>query len=106
MVNEIFMQSDNEQLHVEFHNRANAIFFRLLSSFEAAVKEINRRQEEHKFEQQKQTHISTLKQQLEGCAGDLLAEHPQNRKQKDLNQNLQHFITQYLHEFVQKTRAF
>jgi ABC-type Fe3+-citrate transport system substrate-binding protein len=100
------MQSDNEQLHVEFHNRANAIFFRLLNSFEAAVKDINRKKEERKFMQQKETHINALKQQLESCAGELIIEHPQNRSQRELNQNLQHFITQYLHQFVQKIRTF
>ena len=100
------MQRDNEQLHVEFHNRANAIFFRLLDNFEAAVKEINRSKAEHLFVALKDKYINTLKQQLECCAEDLMSVHPQNRKQRELNQNLQHFINEYLHLFVQKTRDF
>lgn len=100
------MQSDNEQLHVEFHNRANAIFFRLLDNFEASVKGVNRRAEEYLFAEQKDKYITILKQQLETCAGELMLEHPHNKKQRELDQNLQHFIQQYLHQFVQKTRDF
>lgn len=99
------MQRDNEELYVEFHNRANNTFHRLLKTFELAVQEINRQTEEYKFQQVKDTYINTLKQQLEDCAARVMEQHQQNRNRTELSQNLQQFIKQYLHLFVQKTRT-
>lgn len=98
------MQNDNEQILVEFHSNASAIFFALLEQFELTVKGLNRQTEEYKFQQVKEAHIHSLKQQLENRAMRLLAEHRHNREGEVLSQNLQHYIQEYLHLFVQKTR--
>ena len=101
----ITMESDNEQIHIEFHSNANSVFFHLLSNFELAVKGLNRQTEEFKFRQVKDAYTHSLKQQLENSATRLIQEHSQNKKAGELSQNLQHSIQQYLHLFVQKTRT-
>ena len=98
------MKDDNEQLQVEFHSSANAVFFALLTSFERAIKGLNRQSEEYKFQQVKEAHIHSLKKQLENAATQLMQQHRLNEQDKTLSQNLQHHIQQYLHQFVQKTR--
>lgn len=99
------MQTDNEQIQVEFHNSANEIFFAMLTNFELAVKDINRQTEEFKFQHVKEAHIHSLKQQLENRALLLMQEHRQSQKEENLSQHLQHCIGQYLHLFVQKVRV-
>jgi hypothetical protein len=98
------MESDNEQVHVAFHNMANDIFFQQVDSFNTTVKDVSRKEEEYRFQQAKEEHINTLKQKLETCASALLQKHRHNRQGQLLDQNLQLFIKQYLHLFVQKTR--
>ncbi|MFL5809242.1 MAG: hypothetical protein ACJ749_06945 [Flavisolibacter sp.] len=100
------MQSDNEQLQSDFHQKADAIYFALMSAFEAEVKGINRRNNEFLFQQQKDTYCKTLKMELENCAALLMRQHPKNSKKDELDQNLQQFIKHYLHVFLQKTRSF
>ena len=95
------MQTDNERLYVQFHDKANSIFFAQLNNFELAVKTINRKTEEYKFQLVGETYVHMLKQQLEEAAIRIMQEHPHNRKEKELSQNLQEFIRQYLHRFVQ-----
>lgn len=99
------MKDDNEQIQVEFHSSANAVFFALLTSFEEAIKGLNRQVEEYKFQQVKEAHIHSLKMQLESAATQLMQQHRLNQQGKSLSQNLQHHIQQYLHLFVQKTRT-
>jgi len=101
----VTMESDNEQIHIEFHSNANGVFFRLLTNFQLVVKGLHRETEEYKFQQMKEAHIHSLKQQLENSAMQLMQEHKYNRKANELSQNLQHSIEQYLHLFVQKTRT-
>jgi hypothetical protein len=101
----VIMTDDNEQIQVEFHRKANAIFFDLLKNFELAVQGLDRQTEEYKFQQVKEAYNHSLKQQLENCATQLMQEHRQNRQGKDLSQNLQHHIMEYMHLFVQKTRT-
>jgi hypothetical protein len=98
------MQSDNEQIQIEFHNRANAIFFIRLEEFDLAVRSLDRQSREFRFQEIKDTHIRRLKQQLEDCALTLMREYRHNRHEGELSQNLQHYIGQYLYFFMQKTR--
>lgn len=99
------MKDDNERIQIAFHTSANAVFFTFLKSFEEATKEVNRQNEEYKFQQAKEAHIQSLKQQLENCAMQLLQRHSHNLQAQELSQNLQHHIQEYLHAFVQKTRT-
>lgn len=99
------MKDDNEQIQVQFHSKANPVFFSQLTSFDQAVKDLDRQLEEYRFQQIKDAHIHSLKQELETCALQLLQQHTANEKGRELSQNLQHHIQQYLHLFVQKTRG-
>src|SRR5690349_21598068 len=99
------MSNDSDHIHVEFHNKAKAIFFSLLASFDSSVKEINRRKHEYQFQELKKKYVNTLKQQLESCAMLLIEKHRHQKKSNELNQSLQSFIKDYLHLFVQKTRS-
>ena len=99
------MNNDNEHIHVEFHNKARTIFFSLLRDFESSVENLNRRKQEYQFQELKNKYINTLKHQLESCATVLFEKHCNLKKSNELNQNLQSFIKDYLHLFVQKTRS-
>ncbi len=98
------MHCDNEQIQIEFHNRANAIFFIQLDEFDRAVRQMDRKTREYEFQRVKETHVHTLKQQLENCALALMRAHRNNRNEGELSQNLQHYIGQYLYFFTQKAR--
>ena len=98
------MSNDNQYIQVEFHNKARDIFFSLLKNFELAAKKLDRKKQEFQFNELKNQHINTLKQELESCASFLLAKNQNKKEAKELNQNLQYFIKDYLHLFVQKTR--
>lgn len=99
------MNNDNEHIHVEFHNKARAIFFSLLKDFEASVENLNRKKQEYQFHELKNKYVNSLKHQLESCATVLIEKHQHLRKSNELNQRLQSFIKDYLHLFVQKTRS-
>lgn len=99
------MYMDNEQIHVEFHNKARDIFFSLLRNFELSAKKLNRKEQEYQFQELKNKYVHTLKQQLESCASSLISEHRKSGQLQELNQSLQYFIKDYLHRFVQKTRS-
>lgn len=95
---------NNEHIHVEFHNRAKEIFFSLLKNFESSSKNMDRRRDENQFQELKNKYINTLKQELETHARSLIEQHQHDKKLNDLNNNLQYFIKDYLHLFLQKTR--
>lgn len=99
------MNGDNEHIHIEFHSKANAIFFSLLKSFELSAKKINRKNQEYQFQELKNKYINTLKLDLESCALFLIAKQQQSRQVNELNQSLQRLIKEYLHSFLQKTKS-
>lgn len=99
------MENDNENIHVEFHNKAKNIFFSLLKDFELSAKKLNRREQEFQFQELKNKYINTLKQELESCAKILIAKNQHHKQLAELNQSLQYFIKDYLHLFVQKTKS-
>ena len=99
------MNNDNEHIHVEFHDKARAIFFSLLKDFESSVENLIRKKQEYQFQELKNKYVNTLKRQLESCATVLFEKHRHLKKSNELNQNLQSFIKDYLHLFVQKTRS-
>lgn len=96
------MSTNLEHIHVDFHNRANDLFFSLFRQFQAAIEKINRKKEEYFFQQTREQYINTLQQQLELIAKNILQNNQQHKEINQLDQNLQHFIKEYLHRFVQK----
>ena len=65
----------NEQMQVEFHEKAAAKLFSVLLAFEKDVSSVSRRHEEFRFQQIKKQYASTLEQELQTVARDILAKH-------------------------------
>ena len=59
-------------MQVEFHNRANTLFFSVYHGFENAVASLSRRKEEFKFQQLKKQYAETLQRDLQMVAKDIL----------------------------------
>jgi hypothetical protein len=96
------MSKSNEQMQVEFHNRANTLFFSVYHAFENAVASLSRRKEEFKFQQLKKQYAETLQRDLQMVAKDILRIYKSERDVSETNQTLQGLISNYLHRFVQK----
>lgn len=96
------MSSGNEQMQVDFRNKATAVFFSVYRSFENSVAGVSRRNEEHRFQQLKKQYAVSLEQELQIVAKGILSKY-QNEKQADeMDQMFHHFIKEYLHRFIQK----
>ena len=97
------MNSDNTGIYIEFHNEANHSFFSLEKAFLAAIENLNREQEEFRFQQLKKDYVNQLKHELEISAQELMkrkGQHPAT------GHELNDFIKEYLHRFVQKINAY
>lgn len=99
------MQSDNEHIYIEFHDKAREIYYNLYNSFEFSMLSLDRKTEEFKFGELKNRYIHSLKQQLENAAIVLLQKHQHYKQLNDLDQNFQEFIKHYLHLFLQKIKT-
>lgn len=96
------MGNGNEQMQVEFHDKANAMFFSVYQNFASATHGMSRRNEEYKFQQLKKQYATTLEQELEAVANDVLLKHRNEKQLNEMNQMFRQFIRNYLHRFVQK----
>lgn len=96
------MGNGNEQMQVEFHNKANAMFVSVYQTFETATYGLSRRNEEYKFQQLKKRYVTTLEQELQAVAKDVLANHRNEKQLNEMNQIFHQSIKNYLHRFVQK----
>lgn len=99
------MKEDIENICVEFHNRAREVFFSLFQEFNASIDGVSRRQEEYQFRWQREQYVNKLQQQLEVLARELLQRNEALKNRDLLSQNLQHFIQDYIHQFIQKVKA-
>jgi hypothetical protein len=96
------MSADIEQINIEFHNRANTQFFFACNNFQTAIKTIDRVKEEFLYQQIREKHIKTLQQQLTMLAKEIIKTNQDHKQLNQVDQNLQHFLKEYLHRFVQK----
>ena len=96
------MSNANEQMQVEFHNKASAIFFSVYQGFEMAVANVSRRSEEYKFQQLKRQFAGTLEGELDKVAKDVLKKYKNERQVNEMDQMFHQFIRDYLHRFIQK----
>jgi hypothetical protein len=90
------------EMQIEFHEKANARFFSVSGGFERAVSNVSRRNEEFRFQQLKKQYVTTLEQELQMIAKDILAKYRKERQVNEMDQIFHHFIKDYLHRFVQK----
>ena len=97
------MSTDNAGIYIDFHNQANEAFFTLEKEFLTATETLNRDEKEFRFQQLKKDYTNELKQQLEMSAQELM-------KRKGLHpatgHELNDFIKDYLHRFVQKINSY
>ena len=97
------MSSNNATLYIDFHNQANQSFFSLEKDFLAASEKVNREEEEFRFQQLKKDYVNKLKQQLEMSAQELMK---RSGLTTATGQEINEYIKEYLHQFVQKINAY
>jgi len=89
-------------MQVEFHNRASGVLFSVYQTFETAVSDVSRRNEEYRFQQLKKKYAVTLEQELQVIAKAILIKYKNERQVNEVDQMFGQFIKVYLHRFVQK----
>jgi len=94
--------SGNEQMQVDFHNKAAGIFFSVYRSFEKSVSNISRRNEEFKFQQLKKQYAEALERELQIAAKEVLTKFRNENQMKEMDQIFHRLIKDYLHRFVQR----
>ncbi|HUC81740.1 MAG TPA: hypothetical protein VMR70_12545 [Flavisolibacter sp.] len=97
------MSNENASIYNEFHNRANELFFSLEKAFRTATENVNREEEEFRFQQLKRDYANELKHQLEMNAQELMK---RNGLTQTAGQEFNDFIKEYLYRFVQKINAY
>jgi hypothetical protein len=100
------MNTDDERLQVEFHNKASEVFFDLMQEFERTSQSVNRKTDEYRFQQLKRTFSNELSHKLQTIAQDILQRHQDRKSLREIDPALRQLSTQYLHRFVQKIDAF
>lgn len=98
------MKSDNEQICVEFNNRAKETFYLLLKDFDDATIKLDRKNSEYHYRLLKDQYILTLKQKLEFLARELMEKNQHSRQMPELEQTLSFQVKEYIHLFVSKGR--
>jgi len=96
------MSNGNEQMQIEFHNKANEKLFSIYHAFENSISNVSRRSEEFRFQQLKKQYAEALEQELHSIARGILVRHQGDRQIKEVDPMFHHFIQDYLHRFVQK----
>ena len=99
------MSNANDQMQVEFHNRATKELFSVYHSFENAVSNLNRRKDEYRFQQLKKQYAATMEQQLQTIARNILVTYKGERQSREIDQMFHQFIKDYLHRFIQKVNV-
>lgn len=96
------MGNGNEQMQVEFHGKANAVYYSISHGFEIAVANVSRTKDEYKFQQLKKHYASMLEQELEVIAKTVLASFKKEKQLNEVDLMFKRFIKEYLHRFIQK----
>jgi hypothetical protein len=99
------MEQEGRNIHVEFHDRAQRVFFELLGEFEFSAKKLDRKTEEFRFNELKDRYVHALTDQLKELARTLIDHNRNHRQIGQLEQVFQQLIKDYLHQFVLKSRA-
>jgi hypothetical protein len=96
------MSNGGEIIQVEFHNKAAEIFFTFFHAFEKEVSFIDRKQREYDFQKLKKEYVASFEQELHSTAKTILSRHKNESKSPEIDPMIRHFITDYLHRFVQR----
>jgi hypothetical protein len=96
------MSSGGEIIQVEFHNKASEIFFTFFNAFEKEVSAIDRNKQEFDFQKLKKEYVASFERELHSTAKTILTRHKTQLSSPEIDPMIRHFITDYLHRFVQK----
>jgi hypothetical protein len=99
------MDNDVEHIYIEFHDGSRNIFNFVYSEFRHVIQRMDRKREEAKFIREKQAYVQKLQMLLSELAQRTEASHRHCTQAGFLSQNLNHFIAEYLHQFVLKANA-
>ena len=99
------MKNDVEQNCIEFHNRADEMFFSLCNEFVHSVELLDRQKDENVFQQLQGKYGFQLKQRLQYIAGDIINTAGEGVRMSELNLALSHCIEEYEKEFMQKAKS-
>ena len=98
------MDSGFEQLSVDFTVQAQKLFMSTYENFRMSAKKLDRQGDENVFQLQVEKYMTTLKQQLESVANELLKRYKGVKNIDHCNKLLKDNISIYLREFRQKAR--
>ena len=101
-----FVSTETEYINIAFHSKASDLFFSLYEKFQSSIKTIDREKEEYIFQQMRERYVRTLQQQLEMAAKDIIKNNQGHKQLNQVDQNLNLFIKEYLHRFVQKIKEW
>ena len=96
------MSNGKKQMQVEFNGKATTMFFTMYRGFEMAVSNVSRRRDEYRFQQLKKQYASTMEQELQGIAKEILVRHRDEKQVSEMDQMFKQFIKDYMHRFIQK----
>lgn len=99
------MTHGGENIQVEFHNKANEIFFSFFEAFTNHSSGIDRRLNEYAFQEMKKKYVSSLEQELQSTAKTILMRHRDQKQSRQVDPMLRQFVRDYLYRFVQKINA-
>ena len=100
-----FGMNEFPQETVDFNNKAKKLFFSLYQNFAGSAKELDRRKDDNVFQQQQNKYLKTLKTELENLAQDILNKSSSSKNINLLNKKLRDEISNYLNEFMQKSKS-
>ena len=96
------MSNGGEMIQVEFHNKATEVFFAFFHAFEREVSAVDRKNREFDFQALKKKYVTSFEQELQSTAQYILRHHKNEKASEETGPLLRHFITDYLHRYVQK----
>lgn len=96
------MNNGKEQMQVEFNGKATSVFFSVYRGFETAVANVSRRRDEYRFQQLKKQYATTMEQELQEIAKEILVKYRNEKQLSGMDQMFKQFIKDYMHRFIQK----
>lgn len=99
------MNTSPEHMSIEFHKRANDLFFVLVRDFQSAVRKVDRKKDEYLFLQLQEQYVNTCQNKMEAIAKEIIFNNRHHSQVNQADQNLRHFSQDYLRQFVQKIKS-
>ena len=98
-------KSNNQQLNIQFHDRAGEAMQVLYREFIYCTASLDRQRDENVFQQQQGKYTALLKHRLDRIALELMESLETDADHNTWNLTVSRFIQDYLSEFGQKIRS-